>query len=94
MGMLSLAISVYVANEPTSQIAEHLDSVGVPTEGILQRGRKRGRSLTPAPTRMAVDGDESGGVDMDVEGGDGRGRSAKRSRRDMSVARSKSRAPS
>lgn len=67
-----------------------LDSVGLETEGIATRGRKRTRSL--APREEAEDGME---VDaMDVEGGKKQKRAASKSRgRSQSRGRSKSAVP-
>jgi len=67
-----------------------LDSVGLETEGIATRGRKRTRSL--APREEAEDGME---VDaMDVDGGKKQKRAASKSRgRSQSRGRSKSAVP-
>mmetsp|Transcript_2173 Transcript_2173/g.3253 ORF Transcript_2173/g.3253 Transcript_2173/m.3253 type:complete len:657 (+) Transcript_2173:125-2095(+) len=71
-----------------------LDSVGLETEGIATRGRKRTRSLAP---ERGGGGDEDDGMEvdaMDVEGGKKQKRAASKSRgRSQSRGRSKSAVP-
>merc|ERR1712127_1004103 len=51
-----------------SEIRKHMDRYGIDTEAMIERGRKRGRSMERRRARQVSDDDESDSEMMDVDG--------------------------